>query len=148
VKLIEFDNEKMKQLNLFYENSDGLDLDKYAKRVLDLRSMILKSKNGCPRINFVKDLGMMGESEAHQAKTRLKKLWDDLDTKNDLCRNIYKFEKQMFILQGKINGTIGDAAELKEAVLQKDIRATKRHFMVDLDQDPNHRLIKYKKYQN
>ena len=46
----------------------------------------------------------------------------------------------MWILQGKIDGLLPESAELAEAVLQKDVKATKQQYMVDLDSDPNYRL--------
>ena len=123
-----------------------MDINKHCKRVVELKNLVLKSKNGAPRLNFYRDLGMNEENQTELYKYRLKKIAEDMDNKNDLCRKIYEFEKQMFILQGKIDGLLPESAELAEAVLQKDVKATKLNYLVDLETDPNARLRRYRKY--
>jgi hypothetical protein len=85
----------MRQLNHLFESGDDIDIFKHSKRVTELKNVIFKSKNGAPRLNFYRDLGM---NEAELYKYRMKKIQEDLESKNDICRKIYDFEKQMWIL--------------------------------------------------
>ena len=44
-------------------------------------------------------------NQTHQLK-RLNEIIEDLKTKGTLTKKIYKFEKQVFIIKGKIKGQI------------------------------------------
>jgi hypothetical protein len=60
VKLIEFDNEKMRQMQHLFENEQNVDFSKHIKRVSELKNIVQKSKNGAPRLNFYRDLMIGG----------------------------------------------------------------------------------------
>ena len=48
-----------------------------------------KSENGCVRINFEKDM-QFSEANSYEREQQMK---DDLQSKGDLIKKIYKFEK-------------------------------------------------------
>jgi hypothetical protein len=76
----------MRQLSLNFESAEEIaDVRKHSKRVVELKNMILKAKNGAPRLNFHRDLGMNDDF----FKFRLKKINEDLTNKNEIVRNIY-----------------------------------------------------------
>ena len=63
---------------------------------------VIKQNNGAIRINFLKDFTF----ENNYNNQRIEEILKQLKTKGDICRKIYKFEKQVFITKGKIIGNI------------------------------------------
>lgn len=65
--------------------------------------------------------------------------------KGDLVRRIYKFEKQIFIVQGKLDGTLPQNQDLLDEIENKDTAGIGKRPIVDLS-DPNFRLKNYLKF--
>jgi hypothetical protein len=63
---------------------------------------ILQEQSGAIRINFSKDI----HPDMIHIQRRAKEICQDLKLKANLTKRIYKFEKQVFIIQGKIKGDI------------------------------------------
>ena len=100
--------------------------------------------NGSIRINFEKDLNL----DQTNNQKRIRELKEDLRSKGDLIGKIYRFEKQMFLAQGKITGQI---PLTQDVVDEKNMRDEKSQAGEDADdlvnlQDPNHRLRQFLQY--
>ena len=124
------------------EDPERISLQEYVKIVDDLYGVMEDVKCGCQRLDFVKD---MLKVDAKRGK-RCKAIGDDLKAKGELVRRIYKFEKQIFIVQGKLDGTIPQAHDLHDEIEFRDKKGRIAKQLVDLS-DPNHRLKNYIKYQ-
>ena len=73
------------------------------------------------RFNFFNDLNKLRDSSANLNKNQgIKNLSDDLETKSSLVNKIYMFEKQVYLLKCKIEGSLGEHFDVIDEVLRKD----------------------------
>lgn len=105
LKLIELDNQKLDQISKFQDkftatNDQNIRISNVTEQLQQIQNIMQESKNGCVRINFLKDLQLGDDKNPRRAR----ELTEDLQSKGDLIKKIYSFEKQMFLAQGKLNG--------------------------------------------
>ena len=90
--------------------------------------------NGQMRLNLCRDFDQTIEN--------IEAMKTDLEMKGTLIRKIYKFERQMFLIQGKISGKIPSTQDLTDEIDAKD-GTLKPLVMLD---DVNYRLKEYIKF--
>ena len=80
-----------------------------------------EERNGCLRLNFAKDILLLDPSRPDtNIYKRALILKNDLKSKADLIKKIYKFEKQMFLAQGRISGQIPQTQDLVDEIHMRD----------------------------
>jgi len=75
------------------------------------------------RLNFFNDINKLRDNKDKRALEKnlaIKSLSDDLETKSSLINKIYFFEKQVYLLKCKIEGTLPEHFDVVDEVLRKD----------------------------
>jgi len=75
------------------------------------------------RLNFFNDFNKLRDNKDKKTLERnlaIKGLNDDLETKSSLINKIYLFEKQVYLLKCKIEGSLPEHFDVIDEVLRKD----------------------------
>ena len=75
------------------------------------------------RLNFFNDFNKLRDNKDKKSLDRnlaIKGLNDDLDIKSSLINKIYLFEKQVYLLKCKIEGSLPEHFDVIDEVLRKD----------------------------
>ena len=98
-----------------------MNLDVINKQLKKMESIMTEERNGCLRLNFAKDILLLDPSRPDtNIYKRALILKNDLKSKADLIKKIYKFEKQMFLAQGRISGQIPQTQDLVDEIHMRD----------------------------
>ena len=78
---------------------------------------------GVMKLNFFNDFNKLRDNidkKNFEKNLAIKGLCDDLETKSSLINTIYMFEKQVYLLKCKIEGSLPEHFDVIDEVLRKD----------------------------
>ena len=78
---------------------------------------------GVMKLNFFNDFNKLRDNidkKTFEKNLAIKGLFDDLETKSSLINTIYMFEKQVYLLKCKIEGSLPEHFDVIDEVLRKD----------------------------
>jgi len=83
----------------------------------------VQSQKGVMKLNFFNDFNKLRDNKDEKPLEKnlaIKSLCEDLETKSSLINKIYLFEKQVYLLKCKIEGSLPGAFDVIDEVLRKD----------------------------